>query len=987
MRTEPLSILIIIKNGRDLMAAEGVKMVASLFTIPLMCGVLIVIGIVYVLNKKTNFFFYSRPSQSRKLAIVGLMALFAVEWVVPSRQTNEFTAFAKSIKQYFKPTTLALPRVGRDELFPYYNKPDSTTTSLENRPHVFFVMLESFSAEYLDRIENGKRVTPLLDSLMNEGYYIENFFSNSIETAKGQFTTLCSSYPSYRSNVFTRYYENNFRCLPEILQEYGYSTVFLKAYHSLKFENTGEFVKHNGFDHYYGMDRRFISQEEIDKYYFGWGVQDNVFYEKTFWILDSLRALQDTVKPFFVTTMSVTNHMMFKSIPKEQKYIYPNAKDKNEENYANSIHLTDKYLREFFIQLNKREYLDNSIVFVFGDNGFPMGQHQDNYYNTKTAYNEMFKTGLLITGKNIKPQKITGKAFSQVDLGPTVLDMIGLQVDNSFVGQSILSETDSNHFIPLVQPFDGTIIGSIRYPHKLLYKMAHNEFEYFNLEKDPGELKGYYSDDIPLLGELKEDIQRIFDNEVLLEENRIAPVKEAFKNVLLRVDSLRIDEGEDLIIHVMGDVNDDYAIEAQIQNVDYLTYTIDTNLVELGLDEQTSVIPARYLKKGINKIHLTVKHLNNIASEKIISAFVDNDEVDLLTSIEFEGRQSWGKPVLNRSVRNNELKINNEAFRFGFGTHADSYLKFNLNGSYNFFAVGMGIDDQALCGNGALFRILGDGELLFQSDMIPNRVYKDTLVNISSVQELRLETKRGVNGRCDHTNWVNPVLVRTDMDLKYFSNSAAIGKDYVVDEDAVINFREALDELDVKLTLNGNETDEYTIEERILVLDKSKLSGGRNDITLELLYDNERVLLRKFILFNARKDITFLDSLPITGKQDWGVFARSKSVLRRRMVVNGKEYKFGLGTHANSVMKVELNGKFQTFKGSVGMDDESICGDGAIFKIMHKHDVLYDSGVVPYKTVKNFKVNVSGLNAINLVTEQGRNRPCDHTNWLDAYFE
>ena len=101
-----------------------------------------------------------------------------------------------------------------------------------------------------------------------------------METSKGQFATLCSVYPAYKANVFTSYYNNNYRCLPEILQDNGYETVFLKAYHSLEFENTGKFVKQNGFDHSHGMDSQFITSDERKKYSFGWGIQDNIFYKK-----------------------------------------------------------------------------------------------------------------------------------------------------------------------------------------------------------------------------------------------------------------------------------------------------------------------------------------------------------------------------------------------------------------------------------------------------------------------------------------------------------------------------------------------------------------------------------------------------------------------------------------------------------------------------------------------------------------------------------
>ncbi len=530
IRHESLSFLLIYKNGRDLLHVEGLKFVLGNITV-IGWGVMAIgVGAIAVFQMKLKLFntFYKPQNVFRTLAVLivcNIMLLVSVS-VSVSGSSNEYTAFFTSAYRYFNPAEIVTfdSFEGRGQ-YPYLktvNKTDERLiTNDTTKPHVFIVMLESFSSYYMERVENGKKVTPFIDSLKDHGVYVKDFFSVSMETSKGQFATLCSVYPSFRTNVFTRYYKNNYNCLSHILKENGYTNVFLKAYHDLDFENTGTFVSNIAFDYSHGMDKNFVTAEERKQFKLGWGIQDDIFYKKTFEYLDTLK--KKVSKPFFVTTMSVTNHMMFDKIPDEQEYVFPGARS-HHENYTNSMHLTDKYLREFFKQLDAREYLKNSLVIVIGDNGFPMGQHRNNYHNTKTAYNEIFKMPMLVlwNGK-LAPAVLEESAYSQLDVAPTVMELLGIKMTNHFVGTSIFASRPDDYFVPLVQPFDGTVLASIRYPFKLIKYHRDGNEEFYDLKKDKGEKYNAISSyrDSKIVKEMRKDIDKIRYNELLLKEDRI----------------------------------------------------------------------------------------------------------------------------------------------------------------------------------------------------------------------------------------------------------------------------------------------------------------------------------------------------------------------------------------------------------------------------------------------------------------------------------
>jgi len=67
--------------------------------------------------------------------------------------------------------------------------------------------------------------------------------------------------------------------------------------------------------------------------------------------------------------------------------------------------------------------------------------------------------------------------------------------------------------------------------------------------------------------------------------------------------------------------------------------------------------------------------------------------------------QGWGKLGFDRSVGDRPLKIANQDFEKGLGTHSNSRLVFSLNGEYQTFSARIGIDDNAGSHGSAIFKV------------------------------------------------------------------------------------------------------------------------------------------------------------------------------------------------------------------------------------------------------------------------------------------
>ncbi len=141
--------------------------------------------------------------------------------------------------------------------------------------------------------------------------------------------------------------------------------------------------------------------------------------------------------------------------------------------------------------------------------------------------------------------------------------------------------------------------------------------------------------------------------------------------------------------------------------------------------------------------------------------FLESPSVALLSSVPVRSAsQDWGALQIGRSVENNKLKADGRAYRYGMGTHAASRAEFDLSGGYEMFFVTLALDDESSCGDGAYFKIVGDGRELYSSRMIFSLDRETVAVPVTGVNRLELLTLGGNNIDCDHTDWLNPWLKR-----------------------------------------------------------------------------------------------------------------------------------------------------------------------------------------------------------------------------------
>ncbi len=138
-------------------------------------------------------------------------------------------------------------------------------------------------------------------------------------------------------------------------------------------------------------------------------------------------------------------------------------------------------------------------------------------------------------------------------------------------------------------------------------------------------------------------------------------------------------------------------------------------------------------------------------------------------------------------------------------------------------------------------------------------------------------------------------------------------------------------------------------------------------------------------------ETVWLDDLNLdSATQGWGEPHKNKSVEGHPLTIGGKISR-GFGTHAESTLRVNLNGGAQKFSASVGVDDEVNKNPAASIEFIVRGDgkVLWKSGVMKAgDAAKDCEVDLAGVKSLVLeVSGAGDGIDFDHADWADAKFE
>lgn len=172
--------------------------------------------------------------------------------------------------------------------------------------------------------------------------------------------------------------------------------------------------------------------------------------------------------------------------------------------YLATVRSVDDNVGRVLDYLDKNGLSDNTLVVYCSDQGFYLGEH--GWFDKRFMYEESFRTPLLMKWPSvIKEGKVNNDMVSNLDFAQTFIEMAGGKAPDRMQGASLLpvmkSKTPKNWRASLYYHYyDFPAVHSVKKHEGVAnkrYKLMHfyeiNEWELYDLEKDPNEMQNQYN--------------------------------------------------------------------------------------------------------------------------------------------------------------------------------------------------------------------------------------------------------------------------------------------------------------------------------------------------------------------------------------------------------------------------------------------------------------------------------------------------------------
>ena len=189
---------------------------------------------------------------------------------------------------------------------------------------------------------------------------------------------------------------------------------------------------------------------------------------------------------------------------RERKYIY--------SRYLGNIKYCDEQIGSVLNALRELNLYETTLIIFTSDHGEEFWEH-DRLDHGHSAYEEALKVPLIFSLPKVLPQRIkVPQLVELIDVVPTVLDLCGIEPDDTFQGESLtpyflnpsLTQQRFAFSENMLYTEDKKSIQNEKY--KLIYFTVSNKYEFYDLEKDPQEQRNIFFQDDTMVQQLRKKL-------------------------------------------------------------------------------------------------------------------------------------------------------------------------------------------------------------------------------------------------------------------------------------------------------------------------------------------------------------------------------------------------------------------------------------------------------------------------------------------------
>lgn len=280
--------------------------------------------------------------------------------------------------------------------------------------NIVIVTLESLSSRFTAHGGNTESLTPNLDRLADSGLYLSQLYAAGNRTVRGLEALSLAIPPQPGHAIIWRPDNQNLETLGAVLADHGYVSRFVYGGYA-RFDNMDNYFSGN---HYSVADRtRFPNRHR--GFANIWGLADEHVYD---YALEQMDADARAGHPFLMHIMTTSNHSPF---------TFPEGRVDLPRGRKGAVKYADWALGRFIAAARNRPWFEDTVFVLVAD-------HCASSKGKTSLPPENYHIPAILYAPAHLPARTDTRMASQIDLVPTLLDLLNLPEHQRFMGRSVL---------------------------------------------------------------------------------------------------------------------------------------------------------------------------------------------------------------------------------------------------------------------------------------------------------------------------------------------------------------------------------------------------------------------------------------------------------------------------------------------------------------------------------------------------------------------
>ena len=374
-----------------------------------------------------------------------------------------------------------------------------------SRPNVLVLSVDTLRADALESYGYVKPTSPQLDELARTS----TVFEQAISSAPWTLPSVASIFTSYYSSTHNCWSEasmldGSFDTLAEVLCREGYDTACFVSHPFLTTQNGMQ----QGFVHFdYAFTQ--LGTDAPD------AISSVAVSEGGIDYLEEKVAVDDSV-PWFLWLHYFDPHTTY--MPHEgvtERFVERGTSGVELQRgiYDGEVALVDREIGRVLEVLEQNGLTENTIVVFVSDHGEEFEEH-GTLAHGKTLYQEVIRVPFFVRAPGHPPGRVQ-EPVRTVDLMPTLLDLVGLDLPPAIEGRSLVPFLKGGRIslppalMELRRREDRMLEGLVQGRWKLIRRLDDSSLELYDLESDPGETRDVATEHPEVVDELGERLKKL----------------------------------------------------------------------------------------------------------------------------------------------------------------------------------------------------------------------------------------------------------------------------------------------------------------------------------------------------------------------------------------------------------------------------------------------------------------------------------------------